>query len=56
MVFVFTLVVTGGISFLAVLIIPNDVRMKLYSENLIGGLAMNLWGPPLLLLSSTASW
>jgi amino acid transporter/nucleotide-binding universal stress UspA family protein len=44
-VFVFSLVVTGGISFLAVLLIPNDVRMAQYSENLIGGLAMNVWGP-----------
>jgi len=44
-VFAYALVLTGTISFMAVLIIPNDVRMKEYSENLIGGLAMNVIGP-----------
>jgi amino acid transporter len=44
-VFVYSLVVTGGISFLAVLLIPNSVRMDQFSDNLIGGLAMNMWGP-----------
>jgi amino acid transporter len=44
-VFVYSLVLTGGISFLAVLLIPNDVRMADYSDNLIGGLAMNMWAP-----------
>src|SRR5207248_1192545 len=36
---------TAGISFLAVLLIPNDERMAKYSGNLIGGLAMQVWGP-----------
>jgi nucleotide-binding universal stress UspA family protein len=45
-VFVYSLVLTGGISFLAVLLIPESVRMPNYSGNLIGGLAMNVWGPP----------
>lgn len=45
-VFVYSLVLTAGISFLAVLLIPNGVRMKTYSDNLIGGLAMNVVGPP----------
>jgi amino acid transporter/nucleotide-binding universal stress UspA family protein len=44
-VFVYSLVLTGGISFLAVLLIPESVRMPNYSGNLIGGLAMNVWGP-----------
>lgn len=44
-VFVYSLVLTGGISFLAVLLIPADVRMQDYSDNLIGGLAMNVIGP-----------
>jgi amino acid transporter len=44
-VFVYSLVLTGGISFLAVLLIPNDVRMKDYADNLIGGLAMSVIGP-----------
>ena len=38
-VFVYSLVLTAGISFLAVLLIPDEVRMKYYSDNLIGGLA-----------------
>ncbi len=44
-VFVYSLVLTGGISFLAVLLIPNDVRMKDYADNLVSGLAMNVVGP-----------
>src|SRR5207302_4651467 len=44
-VFVYSLVVTAGISFLAVLLIPDKDRMAKYSGNLIGGLAMNVWGP-----------
>jgi amino acid transporter len=44
-VFLYSLVLTAGISFLAVLLIPNDVRMKVYADNLIGGLAMSVIGP-----------
>jgi len=44
-VFVYSLLLTGGISFLAVLLIPADVRMQNYADNLIGGLAMNVIGP-----------
>jgi amino acid transporter/nucleotide-binding universal stress UspA family protein len=44
-VFVYSLVLTAGISFLAVLLIPNEVRMAKYSGNLIGGLAMHVIGP-----------
>lgn len=44
-VFTFSLCLTGSISFLAVLLIPDDVRMALYKDNLIGGLAMNVLGP-----------
>src|SRR5262249_9770747 len=43
-VFVYSLVLTAGISFLAVLLIPDGVRMKDYADNLIGGLAMNVVG------------
>jgi amino acid transporter len=49
-VFVYSLVLTAGISFLAVLLIPDTVRMKDYSENLIGGLARWVLGPPTVLL------
>ncbi len=47
-VFIYSLVLTAGISFLAVLLVPNDVRMKEYSNNLIGGLAMSVVGPVLV--------
>lgn len=45
-VFLYSLLLTGGISVLAVLLIPDDVRMANYADNLIGGLAMNVCGPP----------
>jgi amino acid transporter len=44
-VFVYSLLLTATISFLAVLLIPNEVRMKDYSDNLIGGLSMYVLGP-----------
>jgi amino acid transporter len=46
-VFVYSLVLTASISFLAVLLVPDEIRMKIYSDNLIGGLAMHVMGPPL---------
>jgi amino acid transporter len=49
-VFVYSLLLTGTISFLAVLLIPDEVRMKDYSDNLIGGLAMYVLGPAWLRL------
>jgi amino acid transporter len=49
-VFVYSVVLTAGISFLAVLIIPDEVRMKFYSGNLISGLARHVFGPPLVRL------
>ncbi len=44
-VFVYSLLLTGTISFLAVLLVPEDVRMRDYVGNLISGLAMNMAGP-----------
>ncbi len=44
-VFVYSLLLTSLISFLAVMIIPDNVRLSQYSGNLIGGLAMNVIGP-----------
>ncbi len=44
-VFLYSLIFTGGISLLAVLLIPNDVRIARYGDNLIGGLAMSVYGP-----------
>jgi nucleotide-binding universal stress UspA family protein len=46
-VFIYSLVLTAGISFLAVLLVPDNVRMSEYSNNLIGGLAMSVVGPEL---------
>ncbi len=53
-VFVYSMVLTAGISFLAVLLIPDDQRMSLYRDNLIGGLAMNVIGPNWALLALQA--
>ncbi len=49
-VFIYSLVFTAGISFLAVMIIPEDVRIKDYADNLISGLAMSMIGPEWLKL------
>src|SRR5262249_23564114 len=44
-VFLYSLLFTATISFLAVLLVPDAERMPRYSSNLIGGLAMNVWAP-----------
>ncbi len=44
-VFLYSMLLTTLISFFAVMIIPDDVRMSQYSGNLIGGLAMSVVGP-----------
>ncbi len=49
-VFIYSLVFTAGISFLAVLLIPENERTSVYSENLISGLTMHLIGPDWLKL------
>lgn len=43
-IFVYSLIFTAGVSFLAVMIIPDSVRPE-YFANLIGGLAMHVIGP-----------
>ena len=48
-IFVYSLVFTAGVSFLAVALIPDNVRPHFY-DNLIAGLAMHLAGPLLLRL------
>ncbi|MCU0246563.1 MAG: APC family permease [Bryobacter sp.] len=45
----YALVCTGLVTLFAVVLIPDTVRPQYY-DNLIGGLAMNLWGPAPLLL------
>jgi amino acid transporter/nucleotide-binding universal stress UspA family protein len=51
-VFLYSLIFTAGISFLAVMLIPQADRTSpdKYSENLISGLAMNMVGPEWLCL------
>ncbi len=44
-IFVYSLVLTAGTSFLAVLLIPEEVRTLFYADNLLGGLAMHVVGP-----------
>jgi amino acid transporter/nucleotide-binding universal stress UspA family protein len=44
-VFLYSLLLTSLISFFAVMIIPDGVRISQYKDNLIGGLAMNVVGP-----------
>jgi amino acid transporter/nucleotide-binding universal stress UspA family protein len=53
-VFLYSLLLTATISFLAVLLIPDEIRMKDYSDNLIGGLAMYVWGHPYARLALNA--
>jgi Amino acid permease len=44
-IFLYSMLMTTLISFFAVMIIPDDVRMSGYSDDLIGGLAMYVVGP-----------
>jgi amino acid transporter len=44
-IFGFSFVLTSTISFMAVMLIPDEVRTKYYTENLIGGLAMHVADP-----------
>jgi amino acid transporter len=44
-IFIYSLLLTGLISFFAVMIIPDHVRMAKYGDDLIGGLAMYMVGP-----------
>ena len=44
-IFLYSMLMTTLISFFAVMIIPDTVRMSTYSDNLIGGLAMYVVGP-----------
>jgi hypothetical protein len=48
---VFSLTFTGLSSMLSVMLIPDAVRVTVYRDNLIAGLAMNMWGPQLLRLA-----
>ncbi|HBW21994.1 MAG: hypothetical protein A2X28_09240 [Elusimicrobia bacterium GWA2_56_46] len=45
LIFMFSLVFTGGLTFLSSLIIPGDLIAGKYSDNLLSGLALELSGP-----------
>lgn len=51
LVFAYSLILTASVSFLAVFLIPDEVRMRDYSDNLVGGLAMYVAGPPIARLA-----
>src|SRR5512146_2395461 len=42
---IYSFTFTGLVSLLAVMLIPDDVRVPIYKDNLIAGLAMHLVGP-----------
>ena len=44
-IFIYSLLLTSLVSFFAVMIIPDSVRMSTYGDDLIGGLAMFMVGP-----------
>src|SRR6266581_1030034 len=47
---IYSLVFTGLTALLFVMIIPDAVRVPVYKDNLISGLAMYMWGPLILRL------
>jgi len=47
---IYSFVFTGLTALLSVMLIPDSVRVPVYKDNLIAGLAMYLWGPQLLRL------
>jgi amino acid transporter len=49
-VFVYSLLLTGSMTFLAVIMIPDKERLTTYYDNWMGGLAMHMLGPVWLLL------
>jgi amino acid transporter/nucleotide-binding universal stress UspA family protein len=53
-VFIYSLLLTGTVSFLAVIMIRTDLRMGKYYDNFIGGLAMQMVGPVWLTLMLNA--
>ncbi len=45
---IYSFMFTGVCTLLAVMIIPDDIRIHVYRDNLIAGLAMNMVGPQVL--------
>jgi amino acid transporter len=48
---IYSFVFTGISALLAVMLIPDAVRVPVYKDNLIAGLAMYMWGPQFLRLA-----
>jgi amino acid transporter len=44
-IFIFTTILTPGVSFLGIMLVPDEIRLAIYKDNLIGGIAMFLTGP-----------
>ncbi len=51
---IYSFVFTGLTALLFVMIIPDSVRVPIYKDNLVAGLAMYMWGPQLLRLAFRA--
>jgi amino acid transporter len=47
---IYSFVFTGLSALLSVMLIPDAVRVPVYKDNLIAGLAMHMWGPQILRL------
>ena len=47
---IYSFMFTGLVSLLGVMLVPDNLRLGIYKDNLISGLAMSLWGPHLLKL------
>src|SRR5262249_33129035 len=45
-VFLYSLLLTGTFNFIAMVLIPDHDRMSIYKDNWLGGLAMQMLGPP----------
>jgi amino acid transporter len=44
-IFVFSAILTPAVSFLGIMLIPDNIRLAIYKDNLIGGIAMFVMGP-----------
>lgn len=53
-VFAYSLLLTGSMNFLTVLLVPDELRLTTYYDNWIGGLAMQMVGPMPLRLALNA--
>jgi amino acid transporter len=47
---IYSFMFTGLVSLFGVMLVPDELRLGIYKDNLISGLAMSFWGPQLLKL------